>query len=228
MQEDYVMRSLILLMLFFGAAKVYADNVMRFTTSTHANAFPEIIELFTKAYSNIGYKIELIELPDRRSLYEAKNRSWVDGELARVKGAALLLPNHIRVPVPVKRVDISVYVKNINFDVNGWNSLLPYKIGALRGILAIENKLIGFNVSEAGSPLQLLQMLNRGRVQIAVIPRPMGEQALEAKDYNIRVLEPQIDSFSLYHYVREQHRSLVPALTAALSELTGNSAEVGL
>lgn len=222
------MRCLIILMLFFGAAEVYADKVMRFTTSAHVNAFPDVIALFTKAYSKLGYTIELIELPDRRTLYEAKNRSWVDGELARVKDAEVLLPNHIRVPVPVKRVDISVYVKNINFDVNGWNSLLPYKIGTLRGILAIENKLIGFNVSEAGRPLQLLQMLNRERVQIVVIPKPMGEQALEVKGYNIRILEPPVDSFSLYHYVREQHRSLVPELTVILSELTGNSADIDL
>lgn len=222
------MRYLIFLLLFFSASHVCADNVMRFTTSAHANAFPEIIELFTNAYSKMGYKIELIELPDRRALYEARNRHWIDGELARAKDAAAILPDHIRIPVPLKRINVSAYVKNIDFDVKGWESLLPYKIGALRGILAIENKLVGFNVTETGSPLQLMKMLNRERVQVVVVPTPMGTFALKNQIYNIRALEPPVDSFNLYHYVHKQHRLLIPKITAVLSELTGNSTDLDL
>lgn len=226
------MKRLTLLILFWffsglvSVASAYADNVMRFTTSAHVAAFSDTVELINTAYSRLGYKIEIIPLPDRRAIYEARHRNWVDGELARAKDAAAILPGYIRIPVVIKTVDVSAFVKDINFNVNGWDSLLPYDLGSLRGIIAIENKLTGFKVTETGTPLQLLKMLDRERIQIAIIPKPMGVLALERLGYNIRILEPSIDSFPLYHYVSERHRLLVPELTAILSELTEEKSEL--
>lgn len=220
------MKYLIISLMLCFTANTFADNVMRFTTSSSADAFPEVIEMFSEMYSRVGYRIEIDMLPERRSMYEAGHRGRVDGELARVKEAAYLLPEHIRIPVPVANVAASAFVKDFNFEVNGWQSLAPYQLGSLRGILAIERHLSGFNTLEAGSPSQLLELLNRGRIQIAIMPRPMGEFALKRLPYNIKVIEPPIDTFSVYHYVNKRHKALVPQLTAILSELTGVSAEL--
>jgi len=61
------MRYITLFILYFCSVGVHADKVMRFTTSSHMNAFPAVVELFTKAYSKIGYDVEFIKLPDRRA-----------------------------------------------------------------------------------------------------------------------------------------------------------------
>lgn len=220
------MRQLIIYLLLCLTTSSYADNVMRFTTSSSADAFPEVINIFSELYSRLGYRIEITKLPNRRALYEASNRDWVDGELARVKDAEHLLSSHIRIPVPVAKIAASAFVRELSIKVKDWEELRPYKLGSLRGIIAIEKRLIGFNTQEASSPSQLLDMLDRKRIQIAVMPRPMGEFALKALPYNVLILEPPIEEFNLYHYVNQKHRSLVPQLTAILSELTGEQVEI--
>lgn len=213
-------------LLLCFAVEISADNTLRFTTSSSVGAFPEVVDMFSTMYSRLGYQIEIIKLPDRRSMYEAGNRDWIDGELARVKEAELLLPDHIRIPVPVSNVAVSAFVKTLNFESNGWRSLKPYKLGSLRGIIATEKNLVGFNTLEAGSPSQLLEMLDRGRIQIAIMPRPMGEFALMTLPYNIRILAPPIDTFTLYHYVNKKHQAMVPQITQIMSELTGAMIEM--
>lgn len=220
------MRYLIVCLLLCAVTASYADNVMRFTTSSSVDAFPEVVEMFSTIYSRLGYRIEIVKLPERRSMYEAGKRDWIDGELARVKEAEPLLPEHIRVPVPVAKIAASAFVKELNFEVNDWQSVKPYKLGSLRGIIGVEKKLSGFNILEAGSPSQLLEMLDRGRIQVAIMPRPMGEFALKGLHYNIRILDPPVDMFTLYHYVNKRHRALVPQLTDIMSELTGAQVEV--
>ncbi|MFD2230399.1 hypothetical protein [Alkalimarinus sediminis] len=220
------MRYLVISLLLGFAINTSADNVMRFTTSSSVDAFPEVIEMFSTMYARVGYRIEITRLPERRSLYEASNRGGVDGELARVKEAEPLLSELIRIPVPVVDIAASAFVKDVTIKVNGWKSLTPYKLGSLRGILGVERKLVGLYSIEAGSPSQLLELLERGRIQIAVMPKPMGEFALKRLPYNIKVIEPPIDTFSVYHYVNKRHKALVPQLTAILSELTGVSAEL--
>lgn len=220
------MRYLIVCLLLCTGTASYADNVMRFTTSSSVDAFPEVVEMFSTIYSRLGYRIEIVKLPERRSMYEAGKRDWIDGELARVKEAEPLLPEHIRVPVPVSNVAVSAFVKSLNFESNGWRSLKPYKLGSLRGIIATEKNLVGFNTLEAGSPSQLLEMLDRGRIQIAIMPRPMGEFALMTLPYNIRILAPPIDTFTLYHYVNKKHQAMVPQITQIMSELTGAMIEM--
>jgi hypothetical protein len=220
------MRYLIISLLLCFVVDASADNVMRFTTSSSVDAFPEVIDMFSTVYAKLGYRIEVVRLPERRSMYEAGHRMEVDGELARVKEAEALLPEHIRIPVPVVNIAASAFVKELSIEVNGWQSLAPYKLGILRGIIAVETHLVGFNTIEASSPTQLLDLVDRGRIQIAIMPRPMGELVLKKQSYNIRIVEPAIDTFSVYHYVNKRHSALVPQLTEILSELTGHTKEV--
>ena len=205
----------------FGVGISHAEkNVMRIATINDFSAVPEIVELITKAYGNIGYKVKIFPFPARRAIIKPWTGIPYDAQLMRVIEAEKMLPNYIRIPVVVGQAKTLAYAKDENLIVEGWNSLSKYRIAALRGYVGIEPYLQSYDVDYVNNATQAIKMLRLGRVQIAVLPEPMANSAItELGIEDIHVLEPPLDTVALYHYLHEQHAALVPELTTELRKL---------
>ena len=183
-----------------------------------------------EAYGRIGIEIEARGFPGARSLSMA-NRGAIDGELYRGTVNKDEFPNLIRIPVPILHTEIVVFTKDVEFEVTGWDSLQPYKIGFIVGLKGIEVWTEGMQVEPVRTPKQLFMKLATGRNDVVVLPKEQGMEALESlidlapEGVNpqalqeITLLQPPIQRDNLYHYLHSKHAALVPKITAVLQEM---------
>jgi polar amino acid transport system substrate-binding protein len=100
--------------------------------------------VLTEAYRRIGITIKLRIVPAERSLYQS-NSGDTDGEVGRIHGIENTYTNLIKVPTPVSYFEVMAFTKNLKFQVNGWESLKPYRIVARRGIKYAEKNTENMN-----------------------------------------------------------------------------------
>jgi len=207
------------------SVRVDAGGLLRFSTVDDAALVGEYPELISKAYALMGYQIEVIKLPAKRALYQAKNDSTIDGELLRVENAEQWLPNHIRIPVPIVNIEVAAYVKNFQVDISGWQSLSPYKLGSVRGFIAIEKHISKYNTTFVTETGQVMEMLELGRIQIGVIPRIIGDEMLKHGKYKgITSLDKNVYSTQLFHFIHSKHKALVPEFISAIKLVLARAA----
>ncbi|MCL6415296.1 transporter substrate-binding domain-containing protein [Aestuariirhabdus sp. Z084] len=199
------------------------DEVLRFSTVNDFGSITRIKPLLTKAYAQVGYEIEILEMPAKRSLLSAENNEDIDGEALRVKGAESFLPSLIRIPVPIASHPVAAFVTAQNrFQVDGWASLLPYKVGIVAGYVEIDRRLLNADVVRVNDAEQLMLMLDKQRIDVAVVPESVGTLALKRAGLrSIEALSPPIQTTLLYHYLNKKHVALVEEVTDALRVLTG-------
>lgn len=172
-----------------------------------------------EAYSRLNQEITRQTYPAERALVLASG-GQNDGVVVRMPGIEREYPDLLMVPVMVTHEDGVVYTKNVSLKVQGWGSLRPYRLGIRRGIKFIEKGTAGMQVLSATDNEQLFEMLDRGRVQLVVLPRWIGTQSLRrVRRSEIRALEPAAGSVELYHYLHKRHEARVPAITAALQSM---------
>lgn len=184
--------------------------------------------ILTQAYQRMGIDIETRELPVARSLQMA-NAGQVDGELFRAAWIEKDFPNLIRIPAVLAHGLIVVFTKNVEFEVNGWNSLRPYSIGVQIGVKLVEAKTAGMRVEPMVTAEQLFRTLAFGRKDIVVLPRAAGLTALKRMGLKgigdnvplqgIKVLEPSLAQVDGYHYLHKKNEQLVPKITAVLQQM---------
>jgi len=179
-------------------------------------------KVVTDAYQRIGIEAVVRYYPGNRSV-DTSNRGDADGELYRVAGMNKDYPNLLMVPVPIGKFDGMVFTKETEFDVNGWESLKPYKVGVRGGIRFSDEgtgSVEGIYLETVSSNEQLFLMCESGRVDIIVIARLNGlKMQQKLKKPGIRPLEPPIQRYLLYHYLHKKNSHLIPKISAALQEM---------
>lgn len=210
----------------FFYTKVFAkstDKVMFISTLHQIDEVKGIYEMVSLAYSNIGYQVNIYQMPAKRSLIEVRKGQGIDGELARVKAAENLLPDHIRIPVIVKTVPSYLYAYKNNYNFNHWRDLKPYKVAIIRGIIshtqALESNRIDY--VEVSTTEQAFDLLKRGRVDIVVIPEPLVKNIIQNSEFSeiARSIEP-IEKQDLFHFIHKKYQKIVPQLTESLLKVS--------
>ena len=170
--------------------------------------------ILEEAYKRIGVPIAFKNFPGERALI-LTNDGMTDGELFRIDKLNEKYPNLIQVPVSYIP-DEAVAFSRLNFVVDGWKSLKPYKIGVRRG-----NKFVEYNTKKmsryfAKGEKQMFEMLALGRVEIVVTNRLEGVDMINKLGYakTIKPLSPPIVTNPLFHYLHKKHAALVPLLAA--------------
>ena len=79
------------------------------STPNEAFLFPQVLSKVKQAYKELGYNVKFEKLPAGRSILESNRLDIYDAELARVKEAEKLLPNHIRITEPILRMNVRTY-----------------------------------------------------------------------------------------------------------------------
>jgi polar amino acid transport system substrate-binding protein len=170
------------------------------------------------AYDRIGIEVETAWLPGARALQMADDGA-VDGAQLRVASIQQRFTNLLIVPVPVYISQIVVFSRTVDFPVQGWESLKPYRIAAPGGYTAILDHITGF-MHWAVTYEQIFRMLDGGRVDIGVVDRFNGLVTLNTlKLEGIKTLKPPVSEVRFYHFLHRRHAALVPEITAALQQL---------
>ena len=104
--------------LFFGnkVQSTEQNKQLTFVTVENVAKMPEVYDKVVQAYDSLNYRVELIEMPSKRALIEAKQNHFIDGDLIRASAAKNTLPDHIKIPIPIYVAKIKAYV--INGDIN--------------------------------------------------------------------------------------------------------------
>ena len=176
-------------------------------------------EIVKEAYRRIGVQVSFKELPAERALLES-NAGRSDGDLMRVEGLEATYPNFVQVPVAIFHVEGVVFTKTLRFAVAGWDSLKPYTIGTRIGLKFAENGTAGMAVTKTATMLEALRNLDAGRVDVVVLPRIAGTEALmEGHFVGLSILEPPLATTPLYPYLNKKHVALLPQITEVLKKM---------
>ncbi len=208
-------------LVFLSASVSAAETVVMSAIegSTDAEAAVAVIG---EAYKNIGYEIDIKWYPGSTAL-EKSSSGEVDAELQRIDGISQKYPDLIQIPIPINFLQASVFVTDVTFTLDGWYSLKPYRIGIVKGVLFAEQGTQGMDVRAAGSYSELLEMLEKKIVDVAVMPRVNGLAAIkQQKIEGIRELNGVLEILFLYHYVHKKNSILIPKLQKVLKEMLLN------
>ncbi|MCG8637618.1 MAG: hypothetical protein MI863_27575 [Desulfobacterales bacterium] len=200
-----------------------ATSAITISTFEEDTAVVRASQLLEKAYENIGVEMKLIRFPANRALVEADNGDLSEGELIRIGGLSRQFHNLIQVPVMIAKFKISVFSKDIDFPVNGWQSLQPYQIAFKRGFKGMEKHADNLNVTRVTSSGTAMEMLSLDRIELIVLPYLDG--LVLRKQLNlpqIRVLNPPLEQVNLYHYIHKKNKEIADRLTVELGTMAQN------
>ncbi|MBB3118635.1 substrate-binding periplasmic protein [Pseudoduganella violacea] len=197
-----------------------ASKTMRVSTLLEIDPATDIAEqVLREAYRRLGMNLDVVRLPAERALVSA-NDGMMDGELYRKIGIERDYPNLLIVPVPLLTYEIVIFTLGTSFVVNGWESLRPFTIGFIRGIKIVEQNTQGMHIEPVATMMQALQKMTMGRTDVVVGNRVSGlAMARTLKMADIRVLQPPLATFPVFHYLHKKHEALIPKLSAALQQM---------
>jgi polar amino acid transport system substrate-binding protein len=175
-----------------------------------------------EAYKRLQIDIKIRRLPAARALHES-NIGVYDGELYRIRGVNKEYPNLIPISVPINVMEGVAFTEDIHFNVNGWESLRPFKLGIQRGAKFVERAAFATkrnNVQVVNTNAQLFKMLKGGRIEVVVASRLSGLNTMQVNGITgIKILDRPIESYRLYHYVHKKNKHLVVDLTSVLMDM---------
>ena len=175
--------------------------------------------VLSEAYRRLGMSMTVVKVPGERSLFSA-DHGQVDGELYRKVGMEREYPNLRIVPVPLLNYEMVIFTLGTTFVVNGWDSLRPFTIGFVKGIKIIEQNTQGMKLEPTATMKQAFLKMTLGRSDIVVANRNSGLAILkEMKLTEVKVLEPPLATFPVFHYLHKKHEALIPKLTTVLQQM---------
>ena len=174
----------------------------------------------TEAFRRAGLRLKLVRLPAERALINA-NVGIEDGEVSRVAGIDKLYPNLVQVPEKLVDHHFVAFARDASLRTASWDSLRPYTVGYIRGYKIIEKNIPpGTETFTANDAEQLLTMLDKGRIDIAVYRRWEGTalaQKMGIRD--VRIVEPSLAETGIYVYLHRKHVDKVPLIASALRDI---------
>ncbi len=214
----------VLLVYLSAAPVVAADTALVMTTSVGNPLYRQNGKglynlLLDEIFLRLELNHELVWLPAQRSLAYTNSGAY-DGNLARTALIEKNNPNMLRIPEPVYEFDFMVYSRNRDLQVNGWDSLDPYVVGIISGWKIVERNVAGAKlVTSVNDYEQLFNLLDRGRVDVAILDRVMGGWKLKQLGLDIRALEPPLATQPMYIYLHKRHADLVPRMTRVIRQM---------
>jgi polar amino acid transport system substrate-binding protein len=161
----------------------------------------------------------VVPLPIERALVNA-NAGVEDGDLFRAAGFETDYPNLVQVPQPLMEQEFVALTLRADVQVRDWPDLARYEVAHITGQKIIERRLQGLpNVTTVRDTAALLEMLVRGRADVAIHNRHVALLAARQAGIGVRVLEPPLLRVPMYMYLHRRHEALVPRVAEALAEV---------
>lgn len=217
-------RIYVIICILFVIGPISGQNIKLSTGVEETGAIYDTArKLVIQAYVNLGYTVEITNLPGIRSLYEVDSGKF-DGELYRIAIIEKEYKNLVRVDVPLINGGVAAYTlkgKNIKIDQYNFPGL---KIGTSRAFPGITIKLKVSNPPEMlyeGNEIEkVTKMLLYERVDVLVMPMILYDSFLENNNEgNIIKLSPSVEEMFLFHYVHKKNVNLKNGLEKELKKL---------
>jgi ABC-type amino acid transport substrate-binding protein len=196
------------------------SHSLKFSTTLKENtlSFKLSKTLLEKISEEIKVPIELLYFPANQSAL-LFSLGKIDAEFSRVSQYQELQPKSIKVIEPISNIPIHVYSVNKKFTVDGWKSLLPYRILTVVGWLYTKENLTKHEIFEVESPLQAFKLLKAGRADlfatgIFTATGVFNSQGFDRK--KIIRLEPPVHRIKTFTYFKPKHMSIAKAYGDAL------------
>lgn len=220
MKKAFLPFSLQVIALFLLIISSYASARPTIKVSTFNAPFATVIKAVVReAYNRIGYDINVLHLPGERAL-KLSNIGAVEAELYRIAAINKIYPNLSRIPVPIFNFEVRAFSKKTNFEPDGWNSLEPYRLAALTGVKITEKNTEGMNRELVNDLHHMFTLLDSERVDLAITTRVAGNITMrEMKLDNIKMLDPPVFTFPVFHFVHKSQQQLIPMLTESLTQM---------
>lgn len=178
-------------------------------------------QVYQELASRLGIKIEIHNLSAAERTLINVNNGVVDGDVGRILGFEKQYPNLVSVPVPVMKFEMMVFSRNVDFRVAGPDSIKPYNIGIVRGWRILELASVGAkSVTTVDSAEQMFSMLDKNRIDIALLEKLEGLQIVKSMDIKgIKILQPSLLEGYWYLYLNKKHAALIPRIAAELRKM---------
>lgn len=196
-----------------------AQDTLVFSTFPSSAMTAVFRDVLSEAYQRIGIAIEVEELPAERALMLADSGT-VDGEAGRMTAIESVTSNLVRISVPIFTAKTYVFTRDLKIQVDGFNSLRPYKIGILTGYKFVEKMVADMDHVIVPKYEDLFFMLNDGYVDVVIMAERDGVSTLKSMGLiSIQPLTPPLDESPMYHYLHVRHNALVPRITTVLEDM---------
>lgn len=179
------------------------------------------IQFLDEVLQSLDYQLE-VQQHQSAKCFVLSNSGQVDGEIWRICGVDAEYKNLIRVPVSLWSHPELAFVKK-DIELNGWESLAPYRVAFRAGTKVVENNIKGIVDNQV--PLDTIdeafRQLAIGEVDVVVSDNIVGTELLKSEKYResgIRVVERPLDRALLFTYLHKKHSQFVPRLARAIAK----------
>ena len=117
----------LLIIMIFVKLPCEAQDTLVFSRPKNRSGIAILMgeRILKEAYNRLGIDFVFKELPNVRSLFTA-NKGDTDGEFMRLPGLEKTYTNLIMLSIPIAYVDIVVYTKYAEFEIEDWQK--PYTV----------------------------------------------------------------------------------------------------
>jgi polar amino acid transport system substrate-binding protein len=178
-------------------------------------------EMLRSVYAKLNIKLEFVDVPGKRAL-ALSSAGEVDGEIQRIGTLSRDYPTLLQVTPAINYIEPAVFTTKLHFDVDGWNSIRNYSIGIVRGVGSSEAGTRGMDRVTATTGIEdMIKMLDADRFDLMVTDLFSGLVAVRKLDLQARIypLSPPLERISIYHYLHERHRDLVPKVGQVIAQM---------
>ena len=215
--------SIILLLLPFPTLADEPDLVLNTWASaplSRADHSGYLDQIVIEAFRRINLKIDIQQKPVERSITDA-NDGRGDGEFIRVQGLSKIYPNLILVPEKIFDFEFVVFTKKQQLIINNWDSLKPFYVGIVIGWKILEKNIQYVrHRSDVSGPEALFNMLDLGRIDIAVYSKFLGLEVVKNMNLkNIVVNSNPLAVKPMYLYLHTKHRDIVADVAKSLRSM---------
>lgn len=169
----------------------------------------------------MGEKIKLISIPGKRSAMLLKSNE-IHAELARSDEYSQRVPFAIKVPEPIIEITQHAYSINHNFQVDGWESLKPYRLVSMRGSWVVEVHMTDHDISMVDSMRSAFKFLKSGRADVCIASSILAQRFLNSTKLdvsNIIRLEPAVHTSKDYTFFAAGYPELASKYERALKSI---------
>jgi len=206
----------------------YADTdtlVLATVSPSDTNVYKVSEAVLTEALRRNNIKLVLEIYPPKRAELLV-NLGKVDGDSHRINEFNKNNPDIIRVSEPVQSIRQSVFTKKLNFQVDGWKSLSPYKVIFVEGIRLAENEIRKAVKEQNLIPVDTIEtsfkMLAKDRGELLITSPETGfatMKKLSLEKSGIKILTPPVTEIYLYTYLNKKHEKLASKISDSLKEM---------
>lgn len=199
---------------------VSTGSAQTFTiASGNLNHNQKIISKVSELYTRMGFEIEIIRLPLKRSIKDT-NQGAYDAELARIANLSYEFTNLVRVPEPIHVLDAcAVLPTNADYTVEKWSDLGRLTHARQNGVVLFETRTQDYSGFPIENPETIPKMVSIGRADVGIMLCEDARSAVrDMKDITV-LSEPPLETITLYHYVHKKHENLVGTMAQHLRDI---------